>query len=98
MPEDAARRADRVGDYRLEERLRRDRLGEVYSARGPQGVVRVRLSPAAGARDRVARSLQRRREVRSPSVAPVIDILADAVGRVAIVTSADALTLAQRRR
>jgi hypothetical protein len=90
--------ADRVGDYVLEDRQRRDRLGEVYDARGLVGPVRIRLFPVAGTRDRVARTLERLRALRSPAVAEVIDVLADATGRVAVVTSADAVTLAERRR
>ena len=87
----------RIGDYVLVERLRRDRLGEVYSATGPGGPVRVRLTAAGSGSSTVDALLSRSRRVSSPSVAPILDTLADDTGRVAVITPADRITLAERR-
>jgi hypothetical protein len=89
---------ERVGPWSLDNLLRRDRLGEVYAGRGPQGAARVRIctrpadpAPLAAAVDRVA-------ALRHPAVAAVLDQLSDAAGRLAVVTPGDPWTLADRRR
>jgi hypothetical protein len=89
---------DQVGEYALEERLRRDRLGEVFRGRGPAGLVRIRLCRVSGAPDRLVEALTALEGVHAPAVAPLLDRLADASNRIAVVTPLDAHTLAWRRR
>ena len=89
---------DRVGPYTLGELLRRDRFGEVYRGEGPQGPVRVRVCPAQDDPAPLSAALDAVAAARSPTVAPVLDQLADDAGRVAVVTPLDRLTLAERRK
>jgi hypothetical protein len=95
----AAAVLERVGPYTLDTLLRRDRLGEVYRGDGPNGAaVRVRLCPAQADPAPVTAALDRVAAVAHPAVAPVVDQLVDGSGRVAAVSPADHLTLADRRR
>lgn len=89
---------DRVGPYTLGNLLRRDRFGEVYRGEGPQGPVRVRVIPAQDDPAPLSAALDGLAELRHPAVAPVLEQLADAAGRVAVVTPPDRLTLAERRK
>src|SRR5579884_1607565 len=88
----------RVGPYRLGDLLRRGRAGEVYSADGPEGPVRLRIVPAGEHADRVTAALDRLAAVQHAAVAPLLDQLVAPDGRVAVATPADPWTLAERRR
>jgi len=87
-----------IGNYVLLERLRRDRLGEVWRAAGPSAETRVRITRAADL-DPIVAAMERVATVRTPAVAPLLDKLVDPdTRRVALVTPADAVTLDARRR
>src|SRR5258708_4387407 len=89
---------DQVGSYVLGTLLRRDRLGEVYRGEGHQGQVRVRVCPALDDPATLTAALDRVSAAVHPAVAPVLDQLVAPAGRVAVVSPADRLTLAERRR
>jgi hypothetical protein len=89
----------RIGNHVLLDRLRRDRLGEVWRAAGPSAETRVRITPAVDDPDAVIAAVERIAGVRSPAVAPVLDRLIDPDSRrVAVVSPLDAVTLDARRR
>src|SRR2546421_8410292 len=91
-PDEPASDGERIGDYVLVERLRKDRLGEVFVATGPSGAVRVRVTTSADS-SAALEVLAHLRRMRCPAVAAVLDTLADDSGRVAVVTPPDRLTL-----
>lgn len=91
--------ADRIGDVVLGDRLRRDRLGEVWRGTGPGGEqLRVRITPPRPDPGPVIAVVDRLAELDCPTVARIVDRLVDSRGRVAVITPAGHHTLADRRR
>jgi hypothetical protein len=89
---------ERVGPYALDALLRRDRLGEVYAATGPDGAVRVRICPPRDDPAPLSAAIERLAATPHPALAPVLDHLVDDEGRVAVVGPLAPSTLADRRR
>lgn len=91
--------SDRIGAWVLGERLRRDRLGEVFRAEGPGGAaVRLRITPPAPDPERLTAVIARLGEVAGPGIAPVLDAMVDDSGHAAVATPPDVVDLDRRVR
>jgi len=90
---------DRVGPYALDALVRRDRMGEVWSARDAAGApVRLRITPALDDPGPVLAAVDASRATRHPAVSRVLDRLVDERGRVAVASPRGRHTLADRRK
>lgn len=82
---------ERLGPYRLLDRIGEGGMGVVHLARDPEGrvvaikVLRAQVAGDANARRRLAREVETMRRVRSPHVAEVID--ADVTGKIPYVVT-----------